>query len=151
MPCTFICLTPVIIGGWPLISGFVASAVAALGFTAVSSVSSSVKQEVGVEVGNTVEVELDSLVQEGYVGQQQFVKDGITLTVKKNTQGKLVVCTQGQESKAALEQAAETFAGKMQQAYSYHKAMSQLRVCRFNVISENVEEDGQIHIRLRRS
>ena len=151
MPCTIVCLAaPVIIGSWPLISGFVASAVASLGFTAVSSVALSNRQQVGVAASNTVELELGSIVQEEYAGQQQFVKDGITLTVKRNTQGKLVVFAQGQESEAVLENAAKTFAGKMQQAYSYHKAMSQLRGCRFNVVSENVEEDGQIHIKLRR-
>jgi len=150
MPCTLICLTPVIIGAWPAISGCVASAVAALGFVAVSSASSAVKEEVEVETENTVEVELESSVQEGCMGRQQFTRDGITLTVKINRQGRLVVCAKGQESKEMLQQTADTFAGKIQQAYSYSKAMTQLRESKFNVVEEQLGQDGKLHLKLRR-
>jgi hypothetical protein len=148
MPCTFVCLTPVIIATWPSIVSCVVGAAAAIGFTAVSSVN---KEEVETKA-QTVEVELEgSSVLEGYTGQeQQFVKDGVTLTVKSNEQGRVILCAKGDESKEALRQKALTFAGKLQQAYSYHKAMTQLRTSGFNVVSENVGQDKEIHITLRR-
>jgi hypothetical protein len=121
---------------------------AGLGFAAVSSRE---KEKVEAEV-NTVEVELEaSSVVAGCSGQQrEFVKDGVTLSVKMNERGRLVLCAEGNESKATLRDKALTFAGRIQQAYSYDKAMTQLRQSGFNVVNESVEQDEEIHINLRR-
>jgi hypothetical protein len=143
-----VCLTPVVIAAWPSIVSYVAGAAAALGFTAVSSVD---REKVDVEV-ETVEVELeDSSVLEGYMGEErQFIKDGVTLTVRTNEHGRLVLYAKGNESKETLQWKALAFAGKLQQTYSYHKAMTQLRQSGFNVVDERVEQDEEIHITLRR-
>jgi hypothetical protein len=151
MPCTMVCLTPVIIAAWPSIVSCVVGAAAALGFTAVSSVNEAkVKTETGAET-ETVEIELKgSSVLEGYKGEEQFVKDGVTLTIKMNEGGRVVLCAKGKESQKALRQKAITFAEKLQQAYSYHKAMTQLRTTGFKVVYENVEQNEEIHVTLRR-
>jgi hypothetical protein len=144
-----VCLTPVVIAAWPSIVSCVAGAAAALGFTAVSSV---VKQKVETELDQTaeVEVEVDSVL-EGYTGEElKFVREGVTLTIRTNQDGRLVVRAKGSESKQVLEQKALTFTGKLQQVYSYNKAMTQLRQSGFNVVDESVGHDQQIHIILRR-
>jgi hypothetical protein len=148
MPCTFVCLTPVIIASWPSIMSFTVGVATALGFTAVKSV---VKEEVEVKA-NTVEVELEgSSVLEGYTGQElQFLKEGVQLTVKRNEYGRVVLCAKGSESKEALRQKASTFIEKLYQAYAYNKAMTQLRTSGFNVVNENVGQDKEIRITLRR-
>jgi hypothetical protein len=148
MPCTMICLTPVIIAAWPAIMSYVAGAAVALGLTAVSAarkemMTADVKaEEVEIEVGS-VEGKCTSEVQ-------QFVKDGVTLTVKTNEQGRLVVCAKADLPKDVLMHKAHAFAGKLQQAYAYHKAMTQLHTTGFNVVNENVGPDDQIHVTLRR-
>jgi len=144
-----ICLTPVIIAAWPSVVSYVAGAAAALGFAAVKSAN---EEQVNVEQVNTVEVELEvSSVLEGYTAdKQQFIKEGVVLTVRTNEDGRLVLCAMGDESKEILREKALTFAGKLQQVYSYHKAMTQLRQAGFNVVDESVEQDEQIQITLRR-
>ncbi len=148
MPCTFVCLTPVVIATWPAIVSCVVGAATSLGFAAVSSVS---KEEVEAKA-QMVKIELEgSSVLEGFTGQEQrFVKEGITLAVGKNEQGRVVLRATGDESKEVLREKAMTFAGKLQQVYSYHKAMTQLKTSGFNVVSENVGQDREIHITLRR-
>jgi hypothetical protein len=148
MPCTLVCLTPVIIASWPLIASFAVGVASALGFTAVKTVA---KEE--VEVGeNVVEIELEgSSVQEGYTGQEiQFVKEGIQLTIKRNEFGRVVLCAKGSESKDVLRQKASSFIDKLNQTYAYHKAMTQLRTSGFNIVDETVGQDKEIHIKLRR-
>jgi hypothetical protein len=148
MPCTFVCLTPVIIASWPSIMSFTVGVAAALGFTAVKSVT---KEEVETSE-NVVEIELKgSSVQEGYMGQeQQFVKEGVLLTVKRNEFGRLVLCAKGSESKDILRQKASAFIEKLHQTYAYHKAMTQLKTSGFNIVDENVGQDKEIRIKLRR-
>ena len=148
MPCTFICLTPVIIASWPSVISFAVGVASAMGFTAVKS---SVKEQVEVQE-NVVEIELEgSSVIEGHTGQEvQFVKEGVLLTVKRNDYGRVVLCAKGSESKDILRQKATTFADKLHQAYAYHKAMTQLRTSGFNVVNENVGQDKEIRITLRR-
>ena len=149
MPCTLVCLTPVVIAAWPAIASFAVSAAAALGFTAVASGKVEEETKTGI---NTAEVELEgSSLLEAYTGrEEQFIKDGIRITVKVNQNGRIIVRVKGKESQEFLKQKAEDFAGKFLQAYSYHKAMSQLRKTGFIVVDENVQADQQIHITLRR-
>ena len=148
MPCTMVCLTPVVIAAWPAIASFVAGAAAALGFAAVSSRQT----EQVAEAVNTVEVELEqSSVLSGYTDQNlQFIREGVMLTVRTNERGRLVLTAAGSESKESLHQKALTFADRLQQAYAYDKAMTQLRQSGFNVVEQTVEQDQQIHITLRR-
>jgi hypothetical protein len=148
MPCTFVCLTPVIVASWPSIMSFTVGVAAALGFTAVKSVA---EEQVEAKE-NTVEIELEgSSVSEGYTGQElQFVKEGVLLTVKRNEFGRVVLCAKGSESKDILRQKAATFVEKLHQAYAYNKAMTQLRTSGFNVTNETVGQDKEIRITLRR-
>ena len=148
MPCTFICLTPVIIASWPSIASFVVGAASALGYTAVKSLA---KEQ--VEAKETiVEIELEgSIVQEGYTGQElHFSKEGMQITIKRNNYGRLALYAKGSESKEVIGQKAKAFIDKLHQAYAYNKAMTQLRTSGFNVVNETVEENREIHIKLRR-
>jgi hypothetical protein len=148
MPCTMVCLTPVIIGAWPAIATCAAAVASALGFAGVSCAA---REKVEVEEGVTeVEVEVDSVL-EGCTGEEQeFVKGGVRLVVRTNEDGRLVVRASGDESKESLQQKALTFAGRLQQAYSYDKAMTQLRQSGFNVTDEHVGQDQDVHVTLRR-
>ncbi len=148
MPCTFVCLTPVIIASWPSVMAFAVGVAGALGFTAVKSV---VEENVEVKE-NIVEIELEgSCVLEGHTGQEvQFTKEGVLLTVKKNEFGRVVLIAKGSESKESLRQKATAFIDKLHQAYAYNKAMTQLRTSGFNVANETVGENKEIHITLRR-
>jgi hypothetical protein len=149
MPCTLICLTPVIIAAWPSIMSYVAGAVATLGLTAVKVVG---ENKTSVE-NQTEEVEMElGSVQGGEISNKQvFTKDGIIFTVKCDEQGQLILCAKGNETKERLREKATTLAGKIQQAYAYHKAMTQLRTTGFKVVAENIGQEQEIRVTLRRS
>jgi hypothetical protein len=149
MPCTLICLTPVIIAAWPSIMSYVAGAVATLGLTAVKVAG---ENETSVE-NQTQEVELElGSVQEGVISNKQvFTKDGIIFTVKCDEGGLLILSARGNETKERLREKATSLAGKIQQAYAYHKAMTQLRTTGFKVVAENIGQEQEIHVTLRRS
>lgn len=150
MPCTMVCLTPVLIAGWPVVVSCLTGVAAALGFSTVQSDEEENRQETAV--GNQVEVELEgSQVLEGFTGREEvFVKEGITFIFSANRDGRLVLCAQGDFSKEELGQKARQFAGKLLQAYSYHKAVSQLKQSGFIISQEQVQADQQIHMTLRR-
>jgi hypothetical protein len=143
-----VCLAPVIIAAWPAITSWVVGAATVMGFTAVSD-SNRERAEVGTHT-EEVELELGSTL-EGYISQQQqFMKDGVIFTIKTNERGRLLLQVKGNKSRKTLEEMAKGFAGKMLQAYSYHKAMTQLRQTGFTVVFEKMEQDEQIHVKLRR-
>jgi hypothetical protein len=148
MPCTLICLTPVIVAAWPSIMSYVAGAVAVMGLTAVK-VAGENKTSVEEQI-KEVEMELGS-VQGGVISNRQvFTKDGVLYTIKCDEQGRLILSAKGSETKEDLHQKAATLAGKIQQAYAYHKAMTQLKTTGFNIVAENVGQDQEIQVTLRR-
>jgi hypothetical protein len=148
MPCTFVCLTPMIVAAWPSIMSFVAGAVAAMGLTAVK-VASENKTSVEEQI-QEVEMELGT-VEGGVISDKEvFTKDGVLYTIKCDEQGRLILSAKGSEAKDNLHEKATTLAGKIQQAYAYHKAMTQLKTTGFNVVAENVGQDQEIHVTLRR-
>jgi hypothetical protein len=128
---------------------YVAGAVATLGLTAVKVVG---ENKTSVE-NQTQEIELElGSVQEGVISNKQvFTKDGIIFTVKCDERGRLILCAKGSETKERLREKATSLAGKIQQAYAYHKAMTQLRTTGFKVVAENIGQDQEIRVMLRRS
>jgi hypothetical protein len=127
---------------------YVAGAVAAMGLTAVK-VAGENKTSVE-EQTQEVELELGS-VQGGVISNKQvFIKDGVLYTIKCDEQGRLILGAKGSEIKERLHEKATSLAGKIQQAYAYHKAMTQLKTTGFNVVAENTGEDQEIHVTLRR-
>ncbi len=149
MPCTIVCLTPVVIAAWPAISAAIVGTAAMLGFEVAKTAA-----EMGVDIktAGTVDVELaGSAVLEGYAGQEVKVSRGeTTVTVRRNEFGRLIVSAEGTGSKSELLKMAEAFAAQMQQVYSYNKAMNQLRTSGFNVVAEEVTKDKEINVTLRR-
>jgi hypothetical protein len=153
MPCTIVCLTPVVIAAWPAISAAFVGTAAMLGFE-VAKTAAKTAAEIGVDIktASTVDVELKgSAVLEGYAGQEVKVSRGeTTVTVNRSEFGRLVVSAEGTEPKSELLKMAEAFAAQMQQVYSYNKAMNQLRMSGFNVVAEEVTKDKEINVTLRR-
>jgi hypothetical protein len=156
MPCTLVCLSPVIIAAWPVISASIVAAAASLRLRTTESIrqkSAASLIEAAAKQDSSVDVELKgSAVLEGYTGQEhRFTHGKATISVMKNDFGRIVVRAEGDELRSVLRQKAETFAREMQQVYSYSRAMTQLRASGFNLVTEEVTKYKEIHILLRRS
>lgn len=148
---TVIVLTPVIIGSWPTITAAVAAAAAGLGL----AVREEVRKEQAVEVENHAEVELENseVVAKGMAAGKELVltKGEITIRVRRDERGQCRVCAEGKgHTRAELKQIAEEFSQKLVQSYAYHRTVTELKNKDFQMVNEEVAEDGSIRIHVRR-
>ena len=153
---TVLILTPIIIGGWPTISAAAAGAAAALGFT-MQKVAIELLHGTKVKenVQNSVEVEVaeSEIVAQNLAVNQQIVltKGDIRLTLERDARGRCKVCASSQgHTKAQLQQAAEEFTQKLTQCFVYKKVMKELKSKSFQVVNEEVTQNQDIRIHVRR-
>ena len=150
-------LTPLVIGGWPVVTAAVAGAATALGLAVKSSAKQKVKAAAQVEAQaeNVVEVELsqnDELAK-NLVTQEEIVltKGTVTLRVRRDERGRCSVCASGPgHTKAELKALAEEFTQKLTQCFMYNRVMSQVKAKGFQVVNEEQMEDETVRIHLRR-
>lgn len=151
---TVIILTPVIIGSWPVITAAVTAAAAGLGMT-VNEALKEACQENQVDTNQAVEVELENsevLASQVASGKELVLaKDGITLKVTRDARGRCKVCAEGTGySKGELKRLAEEFTQKVTQCFVYHRTISELKNKNFQMVNEEVAEDGSIRVHVRR-
>ncbi|MBN2455330.1 MAG: hypothetical protein JXB29_02145 [Sedimentisphaerales bacterium] len=152
---TVIILAPVIISNWPVIVAAAAGAASALGFVTKQSVDQRVKQDQQVQNVESVEVELEDsqVLAQGLKTDEQIVlnKGSVEISVGRDERGRCTVCAKGLgHSKAELKKIAEQFTQKMTQCFVYNKVMHELKNKDFKVVNEEITEDNNIHIHVRR-
>ena len=148
---TVIILTPIIIASWPTITAAVAAAAVGLGLT----VKEEIQQEQETHVENQAEVELENseVLAKGMAVDKELVltRGEITIRVRRDERGQCRVCAEGKgHTKAELKQIAEEFAQKLAQCYAYHQTVSELKNKQFQMVHEEVTEDGSIRLHVRR-
>jgi hypothetical protein len=151
---TIIVLTPLIIGSWPLISAAVTAAAVGLGMN-VNQVVQEIRQENKAEVDQIVEIELENsevLASQVASGKEMVLtKDGITIRISRDARGKCKICAEGKGySKAELKGFAEEFTQKLTQCFVYNNTVTELKAKDFQMINEEVMEDGTIRVHVRR-
>jgi Protein of unknown function (DUF1257) len=147
-------LTPVIISSWPMIATAVAGAASAMGLLIKESAKEMAKES-QTEAERRVEVELSGseVLAESMTTDQEIVltKGTIELRVRRDERGRCSVCAKGLgHSDAELRQIAEEFTQKLTQCFVYDKVMRELKTKEFQVVNEDVTEDGSIRIHVRR-
>jgi hypothetical protein len=149
-----IILTPVVIGGWPVITAAVVGAASAMGLVARESIKETL-EESQRDAERNVEVELSDskVLAESMATDQEIVltKGTIELRVKRDERGRCSVCAKGiGHSEAELKQIAEEFTQKLTQCFVYDKVVRELKKKEFQVVNEEVMEDESIRIHVRR-
>ena len=151
---TVVVLAPVIISSWPAIAVAAAGAASALGF-AVKQTAKEAVQDAQVDESQTVELELadsEVLAQSLATDQQVVVTKGsMQIAVERDARGQCKVCASGKgHSKAELKQAGEAFTQKLTQCFVYDRVMRELKGKSFQVVNEEVTQDEDIRIHVRR-
>ena len=151
---TVIVLTPLVIGSWPLISVAATAAAVGLGLSVKQEIQ-EICQETEVDTNQAVEVELENsevLATQVASGKSLVLtKDGVTLKVTRDARGRCKVCAEGTGySKAELKRMAKDFTQKLTQCFVYHRTVSELKNKNFQMINEEVMEDGTIRVHVRR-
>jgi hypothetical protein len=152
-----IMLTPVVIGGWPIIAASAAAAASTLGM-AVSSTLDEQRAEKSLAARenaaeNSVQIELEQgSVPKDFSSPQEITmhKDGISIHLRRDNKGRCSICAEGKGcSDSQLEIAAQQFRDKFVQSYAYNRTVSELKQRNFQMIDEQVEEDGSIRLHVR--
>jgi len=151
---TVIILAPVIIGSWPVITAAAMAAAAGLGLTVKEALQESC-QEDEVDTNQAVEVELENseiLASQIASGKELIIsKDGFTLKVTRDARGRCKICAEGTGyNKTELKRMAEEFTQKLTQCFVYHRTVSELKDKNFQMVNEEVAEDGTIRVHVRR-
>jgi hypothetical protein len=149
-------IIPLVVTSWPTILPAILGAAGALGFKVTSAASETRGDLSGAsaETGTTVEVKNAEVIGEELgAGQSLTVeRDGVTLRFAADSRGRCRVHVEGPgRSKAELQRIGEEAARKVVQMYSYHRVMSQAQELGYELVEEQVDEQGGVRIRLKRN
>lgn len=149
-----IILTPVVIGSWPVITAAVAAAAAGIGLNVSEKVRESLEEKQSQSEQN-VEVELDKseILAENVASGKELVltRDNMTLRVTRDARGQCKICASGKGyTQAELKQIAEEFSMKVSQCFVYNRTITELKRHDFQMVNEDVTEDGTIRVHVRR-
>ncbi len=149
---TVFVLAPVVMASWPIISAAVAAAAVGMGLAVKECIQEEMAEE--VNASQAVEVELEESQVTGTLATDQQIvltKGEIELRITRDSRGRCKVCARGKgKTKAELKQLADEFTQKMIQSYAYHRTMTELKNKQFQVVNEEVMEDGTVRINVRR-
>ncbi|MGI8907863.1 MAG: hypothetical protein ACR2IE_15385 [Candidatus Sumerlaeaceae bacterium] len=159
---TIFILTPTI--GWatPLLWPIIFSVAGALGYKQLTSASDDalLRGELNKELNalKTATLPLENIVKDlvaEEVGREQvlrFTKGDIIVVFKRDSRGKFSVEASGPNSmtKRELEVAGLDFAQNVVQQFAYNKMAAEMERRGANIIGEEVNENGDIVLKLRR-
>jgi len=151
---TVLVVTPIIIANWSVISAVVTGAVATLGFAAASEKLSEARRESNSNSRTRAEIEVENseiLATAGGTSEELVVeRDGIRAVFSRDARGALKVCMEGTgHSKAELQRIGEELIGCVTQQYVYHRVVTELKSRNMPIVSEEVEADRTVKIRVR--
>jgi ABC-type transporter MlaC component len=150
---TVFVLAPIVMASWPILSAAATAAAVGMGLAIKESIQEDLS-ETAVDSAQTVEVELeDSQVSGNLATDRQIVltKDDVEIRISRDSRGRCKVCARGKgKSKAELKKMSEEFTQKLIQSYAYHRTMTELKSKQFQVVNEEVMEDGTVRIQVRR-
>ncbi len=150
--------------GWalPLVWPIVLSMAGAMGYKALTSTADDalLRGQLNAELNNlrSVSVPLDNVVKDmvaDEVGREQvlrFTRDDIILVFKRNARGKFAIEVSGPAAMSArqLQEIGIEFAGALVQQFAYNKMAVELERKGAHVVGEEVNEEGDIVLKLRR-
>jgi len=144
-------VTPLIIGGWPVITAAVTAAVASMGFTTVHA-ADTVRVKAQTKNKTEIDVEDSDIFEEDFTSEIVVERDGVKATFSRDERGALKLCMEGEHvSKAELKKIGEELLGRVTQQFVYHKLVNALGEKHMNIVEEEVAEDRTIRIRVRGS
>jgi len=132
---------------WPAVAAAAAAAVGSLGFAAVR-VDGVTEQmtEVEIPVDNTTDVVQGVVLGEDLV----FAKDDVMVVFSRTTTGQVTVKVSASgRSEAELRVLGREIVDKLLQQYAYNRLVTELKERSFNVVGEDVEQDGTVRLQVR--
>jgi hypothetical protein len=147
----FVVITPIITAAWPVLSGAIFGAAAALGF----SLNNTSSTEISEKKSESVELEIknSSIVTDSLEKQEEavFTREGVTVAFKKDLSGHCAISVSGVEkSRQELREIGSELSQKVVQMYVHARVVDELRRKGFELAEEEVTEDRTIRLTVRR-
>jgi len=142
-------VTPVVIGGWPILSAAACAAAATMGF----NVLQGVQQE---QCENNVEltVENSEIITERMRADEDLIlaKGDIRIRIYKDARGQCAMHVMGGNGKSTqeLRQEGTELINRIKQQYAYQRITQELKQKGFSIAQEAITDEGKIKISLRR-
>lgn len=159
---TLFIVTPTV--GWaaPLVWPLVLTAAGALGYKHITESAESqalrAKAQGAVQGRKTIELKLDVEATETVADEVKrdqvlhFAREDIEISFQRDLRGKFSIKVTGPDTKSTreLEYAGREFLGVVVQQFAYNKMAQEMERRGANVIGEEVNENGDIVLKLRR-
>jgi hypothetical protein len=147
-------IVPVVVASWPTILPALAAAAGALGFRKLQEERRVNQDRRTADQTASVPIKNCELVGEELgAGQSMEVeKEGVRVRFSVDDKGHCKVAVTGAgHSKSELHVIGQEMADKVVQMVTYHRLMNEANGQGFELVNEEVDEQGAIRIRLRRS
>jgi hypothetical protein len=143
-------LTPLVISSWPVISAAIVGAAASMGF----AVRGDELHEEEQDRTKTVETEIENseiVAEEMNRGQRIVIQKGdVTIAFGVDERGRCAACVSGKNySDAELRRIGEEVAGRVVQQFAYSRLLSELKKRHYQLVEEEVLQDGSVQLRVR--
>jgi len=158
---TILVMAPIIAGSWPVYASLVASVAVSMGYSvleenAALNASNDCRADAQEEVFEQIDIEsahkIASTMKDG--DSLKFGGPRYELTFTKDPRGTCtcrVECAKGvRVSKEELRREAQKVINKVTQTYVYNKLKSELTQKGYNIISDDVLQDGNIKVTVRK-
>ena len=140
-------MIPAAAAAWPAVVTAATAATAAMGYRVVSNyIMEDAANEIELEVERSQEV-TQGLARGDEIS---FKKDDAQVIFFRNPQGKVgvKVCAKG-KSDDELRAIGKAMVDGVTQQYTYNRLMTELKERNFNVVGQEVEEDGTVRLQVR--
>jgi hypothetical protein len=145
-------LAPVVMASWPGFSAAVTAAAVSLGYTAAVEVQEN--RVSGTNATARVNLEMNnSEIVTSQLGRDQRIsvsRSGVTVTFSRDARGKAGLCVTGTGyTSETLEAIGQELSQRVVQKYVYQRLMDEMRERQYMVVSQEVDENQAIHMRIR--
>ena len=140
-------LIPAGAAAWPAIAAAAAAAASVMGFAGASTRQDTEEMtEVELPVSSSESVAEDMALGEELV----FTKDYVQVAFFRNAQGQVSLKVRGRgKTEGELRALGQQLADGLTQQYAYHRLVTELKRRNFNVVGEEVEQDGTVRLQVR--
>jgi len=150
MSVCFVVVPAAVAVAWPILSGAISAACAAMGFGAVKASSQQTAAEPRITRERSVEFELAAARAQELGSESITLSDGeVTAQFYRDEHGQCKLHVSGTKSEQELIEVGRTLLQRVRQQLTYQRVMDGLKQKGYTVVEEQVANDQSIRLRVR--
>ena len=150
MSVCFIVVPAAVAVGWPVLTGVISAACAAMGFHGVQATSQQGATPLVAEREQGVEFELAAARAQELGSESLTLSDGeVKAVFYRDERGQCKLHVGGKKSEPELIEIGRTLLQRVRQQLTYQRVMDELKQKGYTVVEEQVASDQSIRLRVR--